>query len=130
VDDLSRDSETRSALQRARQIAEEAAEVGFDWDDVAGVLDKVREEIDELVEAMQGNGDVEHELGDLLFALVNLGRFLGIDPDAALEGANMRFTRRFAAVEAGLREKGVRPQDATLDEMEALWQRAKAGEGS
>jgi len=113
------------ALQRAHRIAQKASSVGFDWEDASGVLDKVREEIDELVEATEGNGDVEHEYGDLLFALANLGRFLDVEPETALQDANARFVRRFSFVERGLSEEGRRPQDATLDEMEALWRRAK-----
>ena len=116
------------ALLRAHRLSDEASNVGFDWPDVSGVLDKLREEIDELVDATEGRGDVEHEYGDLLFALANLGRFLGVEPETALQDANERFIRRFAVVEQGLSDQDRRLQDASLEEMEALWQIAKQQE--
>jgi nucleoside triphosphate diphosphatase len=120
------------ALLRAAKLGRRAARVGFDWPDAAGVLDKIAEETAELAEA-RASGDAAHvaaEFGDLLFALVNLARHWDIDPEAALRGANARFTRRFAAVEAGLAARGKTPGEATLAEMEALWQAAKrAGAG-
>ena len=113
------------ALLRAFRIADKASNVGFDWPDVSGVLDKVREEVDELVDATEGKGDIEHEYGDLLFALANLGRFLEVDPETALQRANGRFIRRFGVVERGLRGQGRPLQEASLEEMEALWEFAK-----
>jgi len=117
------------ALHRARRVSEKAAGVGFDWADPAGVLDKVAEEVAELREAVAG-GDKTHaeeELGDTLFALVNLGRHLGLDPEAALHRTTEKFLSRFAQIEATLAARGRHPAEATLDEMEALWQAAKRG---
>ncbi len=125
----SRHDDPPPALERAQEISASAAEVGFDWPDVTGVLDKVAEEAQELAQARKAD-EVAHEYGDLLFALANLGRFLGVDPEAALHGASDRFVRRFAHVEQGLRDQGRGFEDATLDEMEALWQRAKSLERS
>ena len=115
------------ALARAYRISTQAAIVGFDWPDVHGVLDKVAEEAQELAQAREPH-EIQHEYGDLLFALVNLGRFLDVEPEAALHAANERFIHRFAYVEDGLRQQGRVFEDATLDEMEDLWQRAKAAE--
>jgi len=116
------------ALHRARRVSEKAAGVGFDWADPAGVLEKVAEEVGELREAV-ASGDrthAEEELGDLLFALVNLGRHLGLDPEAALHRTTEKFLDRFARVEQGLAARGLRPAEATLEEMERLWGEAKA----
>ncbi len=121
---LSGVSRAQSALARAHELSCAAAEVGFDWPDVSGVVDKIAEEARELGEAVEP-GDVRHEYGDLLFALANLGRFLGVEPEAALTEANERFVRRFGHVEDGLLAQGRVFEDATLDEMEMLWQRAK-----
>lgn len=115
------------ALHRARRVSEKAAGVGFDWADPAGVLEKVAEEVGELREAV-ASGDTAHaeeELGDLLFALVNLGRHLGLDPEAALHHTTEKFLARFGHVEKALAADGRHPSEATLDEMEALWQQAK-----
>ncbi len=115
------------ALHRARRVSEKAAGVGFDWADPAGVLEKVAEEVDELREAV-ASGDATHaeeELGDLLFALVNLGRHLGLDPEAALHRTTEKFLARFGHVEKALAAGGRHPSEATLDELEALWQEAK-----
>lgn len=115
------------ALTRAVKLQTKAARVGFDWPDVRPVLDKIREEIDE-VEAEITAGDREAaagEIGDLLFALANLARHLDIDPEAALRGTNQKFVRRFAYIEDRLADEGRRPAEASLDEMEALWQAAK-----
>ncbi|ADH89079.1 MazG family protein [Ancylobacter novellus DSM 506] len=115
------------ALTRAVKLQNKAAKVGFDWPHVRLVLDKIREEIAE-VEAEIDSGDREAaagEVGDLLFALANLARHLDVDPEAALRGTNEKFVRRFAHIEDTLAENGRRPADASLDEMEALWQAAK-----
>lgn len=118
------------ALMRAQKLQGRAARVGFDWPDVTGVMAKVREELEEAQEAMDAN-DAEHtaeEIGDLLFAVVNLARFTGVDAEDALRRANAKFTRRFEAVEDGVKARG-KPWDATtLDEMEALWVAAKDAE--
>jgi len=118
------------ALARALKLQEKAATVGFDWNDPRAVLAKLREEIDE-VEAELDAGDADRaagEIGDLMFAVVNLARHLSADPEAALRGANAKFERRFAHIEARLAEAGRAPGDATLDEMEALWSEAKQRE--
>jgi ATP diphosphatase len=118
------------ALTRAAKLQKRAARVGFDWDDPRAVTAKIAEEAGELAEA-RGTGDadaMEDELGDLLFAVVNLGRHLGLDPEAALRRTNAKFERRFAAVEDGLAARGASPAEASLAEMEALWQAAKRAE--
>lgn len=121
---LSGISRALPALALAHEQSRRAAEVGFDWPDVSGVIDKIAEEARELGEA-DGPGEIRHEYGDLLFALANLGRFLGVEPEAALSEACERFARRFGHVEDGLLAQGRVFEDATLDEMETLWQRAK-----
>lgn len=118
------------ALTRAEKLQKRAARVGFDWPDIGLVLDKITEETAELVEA-RAHADPDHmaeEYGDLLFVMANLGRHLGIDPEAALRAANTKFTRRFEAIEARLATEGRRPQDSTLAEMDAIWNEVKAGE--
>lgn len=115
------------ALMRAQKLQARAARVGFDWPDVSGVIAKIREELSEVEEALAA-GDKAHlheELGDLLFAVTNLARFVGDDAETSLRDANAKFTRRFEHVEDGLRAQGKSMKDATLDEMEALWVKAK-----
>ena len=115
------------ALTRALKLQEKAARVGFDWGEAGPILDKIEEEIGELREAL-ANGDttsVKDEFGDTLFALVNLGRHLKVDSEAALAGTNEKFRSRFHHVERGLIASGSSLEEATLDEMEALWQQAK-----
>jgi len=116
-------------LARALKLQEKASTVGFDWNDPRAVLAKLREEIGE-IEAELADGApaparVADEVGDLLFAVVNLARHLGTDPEQALRGTNVKFETRFAAIEAALAKDGRTPANATLDEMEALWQQAK-----
>ncbi|MBX3577950.1 MAG: nucleoside triphosphate pyrophosphohydrolase [Rhizobiaceae bacterium] len=115
------------ALTRALKLQEKAAKVGFDWKDAKPILDKIEEEIGELREAMEtdNRASMTDEFGDVLFALVNFGRHLGIDAETALRGTNDKFRTRFHAVEAALMAQGGTLDDATLDEMEALWQAAK-----
>ena len=115
------------ALSRALKLQEKAGKVGFDWNDPRAVLAKLREEIDE-VEAELDAGDVDKaagEIGDLLFAVANLARHLAIDPEHALRGANSKFERRFGHIESRLAADGRKPQDASLEDMEALWSEAK-----
>jgi len=115
------------ALTRAAKLGSRAARVGFDWPDPAAVLDKVREETDEL-QAELARGDharAQEELGDLLFALTQVARHLDIDPEAALRAANAKFERRFRQVEAYLAGRGLTPRDVDMSELEALWSRAK-----
>lgn len=118
------------ALTRAVKLQKRAARVGFDWPDASHVLAKIAEEARELTEARErfAAGEVEAELGDLLFVLANLARHLNVDPEAALRRANAKFTRRFASIEAALAARGRRPEDSTLQEMDALWEAAKAAE--
>lgn len=115
------------ALTRAMKLQEKAAKVGFDWEDVRGVVAKLREEIAE-TEAEIAAGAREKiaaEVGDLLFAAVNVARFVGVDPEAALRATNRKFERRFGHIERRLAEDGRGPAAATLEEMEALWREAK-----
>jgi tetrapyrrole methylase family protein/MazG family protein len=118
------------ALLKAQKITEKAARVGFDWEHVDQVMAKVLEELHEFEEAMS-NGDNRHmeaELGDLLFAIVNLGRFLSIDPEEALRKTINRFQRRFQHVEDRLHAQGKQMNTTSLAEMDALWEEAKKQE--
>ena len=115
------------ALTRAVKLQNRAARVGFDWPDAGLVIDKIAEECDELRQA-QGSAEVAEEFGDLLFAVANLARHLSLDPEAALRAANLKFTTRFQAVEEALRAKGKRAEDSSLEEMDRLWDAAKAAE--
>jgi len=118
------------ALSRAAKLQKRAARVGFDWDNWRDVLKKMREEEHELEEAIasENRAHIEDELGDLLFCCVNLARFLDIDPERALRACNRKFERRFGFIEQSLAAQGREPQQATLEEMEALWQQAKQRE--
>ncbi|MFG1398547.1 nucleoside triphosphate pyrophosphohydrolase [Roseixanthobacter pseudopolyaromaticivorans] len=118
------------ALTRALKLQEKAGRVGFDWNDALQVLAKIREETDEVSEALEAGGPeaIKDEIGDLLFAVVNLARHAGVDPEAALRGTNEKFSRRFAFVEDRLAETGRAPKQASLDEMEAFWVAAKGVE--
>ena len=118
------------ALTRALKLQEKAATVGFDWKDAKPILDKIEEEIGELREAIDRgfSSDIEDEFGDVLFALVNFGRHLKIDPEKALRGTIEKFRTRLHAVQRALEESGSSLEAASLGEMEELWQRAKAAE--
>jgi MazG family protein len=111
-------------LHQAYSYGEDAAAVGFDWPDVAGVWDKLHEELEELHRATDSEA-VEHELGDLLFATANLARHFGVQPDIALRKANQRFRRRFNHVEERFARDREKLKNATLDELEAAWVEAK-----
>lgn len=120
------------ALARALKLQQKAGKVGFDWNDPKTVLAKIREEADE-IDAALGTGvqeKVAGEIGDLLFAMVNLARHLDVDPETALRGTNLKFERRFAAIEEALAATGKKPSDASLAEMDALWDQAKEREKS
>jgi len=115
------------ALTEAIKLQQKAARVGFDWSEAEPVLDKIEEELAELRGALT-KGDamkIQDEFGDLLFALVNLGRHVKADPEMALRGTNTKFRRRFAHIERALAQAGEDPHDASLERMEALWGEAK-----
>jgi len=118
------------ALTRALKLQQKAGKVGFDWNDPLAVLAKIREEADEIEADLKAGrrSEAAAEVGDLLFALVNLARHLDADPEGVLRATNAKFERRFAAIEAALAANGRQPQDATLAEMDALWDAAKAAE--
>ncbi|MCK4578953.1 MAG: nucleoside triphosphate pyrophosphohydrolase [Candidatus Marinimicrobia bacterium] len=115
------------ALNRARRVQEKAAHGGFDWDSVDAVWDKVHEEMAELA-AARNSGDpdeIEDELGDLLFSVVNLGRFLGVSSEEALRRTIAKFEYRFRKIEEELKRRGKTPQESTLEEMDAIWNETK-----
>jgi ATP diphosphatase len=120
------------ALARALKLQQKAGKVGFDWNDPKAVLAKIREEADEIASEIDSGQQekVAGEIGDLLFAVVNLARHLDVDPDSALRTTNLKFERRFASIEDALAARGKKPADASLAEMDALWNAAKAGESS
>ncbi|MCW5706147.1 nucleoside triphosphate pyrophosphohydrolase [Shinella sp.] len=115
------------ALVEALKLQERAAKVGFDWSEPAPILDKIEEEVGELREALRNDNQkaVADELGDLIFALVNIGRHVGADPEMALRGTNTKFRNRFSHIEDSLAANGESLEAATLERMEALWQAAK-----
>jgi ATP diphosphatase len=118
------------ALSRAGKLQGKAADVGFDWNDTTAVIAKIREEMSE-IEGELANGDrtsAQTEVGDLLFAAVNLARHLGADPEVVLAAANRKFERRFAGIERALAARGKSPQQSSLVEMDALWNEVKAAE--
>jgi ATP diphosphatase len=118
------------ALMRALKLQEKASRVGFDWNNARTVLAKVREETAEieaeLEKTPQSTDRLEDEIGDLLFVVANLARHVKVDPEQALRRTNAKVTRRFASIETALAVDGRKPEDASLDEMEALWRKAKA----
>ncbi|MEL7029682.1 MAG: MazG nucleotide pyrophosphohydrolase domain-containing protein, partial [Pseudomonadota bacterium] len=120
------------ATLRAAKIQKRMARTGFDWRRTEDLLVKVQEEARELVEAeaRKAPDEIEDEMGDLLFVAVNLARRLNVDPEAALRRANTKVERRFRAVEDALRAEGRSPDEASLEEMDALWDEAKAAEKS
>jgi MazG family protein len=127
------------ALMESNKISKKAAHAGFDWPEIGGLFDKLTEETEELqAELAQRPAEgepsdelqqrIQAEVGDLLFVAVNLARHCKVDPEAALRGTNRKFRRRFSAVEAGLRERGKSLAESDIEEMEALWQKAKQQE--
>lgn len=121
---------TLPALTRALKLQTRAGRAGFDWNDARAVLAKIREEADE-IEAELDHGDkrrIAEEVGDLLFAVVNLARHFRADPESILRETNLKFERRFAAIERALALRGKTPEQASLAEMDALWNEAKAAE--
>ncbi len=118
------------ALTRALELQKKASTVGFDWNDPRAVLNKIREETDE-IEAALDEGDTSHvveEIGDLLFVAVNLARHMKADPESALRQTNAKVMKRFAYIESALRERGKTLEQSSLDEMDALWNEAKAAD--
>ena len=116
------------ALKRAQKLQGRAARVGFDWPDAAGAIAKLREELHEVEEAKGDRAAVQAEVGDLLFAAVNVARHLDVAAEEALQAASKRFERRFARIEDTLAMLGKRPEDVDLDMLEALWVKAKRAE--
>jgi len=112
------------ALMRAEKVQEKAARVGFDWPDVTGALEKVKEEMDELAQA-NNQQEIEEEMGDLLFAMVNVARFKGVEPEAALQACNDKFARRFNYIEDRVRLQGKKFNQLSLEELDLLWDEAK-----
>ncbi len=115
------------ALVEAEKIGQKAAGSGFEWPDISGVVDKLQEEVQELAAARENldKEEIEHEVGDLLFTLVNLARFLKVDPEQALRKTNARFRRRFGHIEKSVQAGGQTMTETPLDQMEELWQEAK-----
>lgn len=124
---LNRVPATLPALSLAQKVQERAADVGFDWPDLKGAWDKLREELGEFAVALktEDTSFLEEELGDIFFALVNLARFLQIDSELSLRKAVKKFKQRFRYIEDALAAEGRRPEDSTLEEMDALWNEAK-----
>ncbi|MDX5364838.1 MAG: MazG family protein, partial [Alphaproteobacteria bacterium] len=124
---------TLPALARAVKLQNRAARVGFDWPDTSLVIDKLNEEMLELSAEIAKGGDpdrLEDEMGDLLFVYANLARHMKIDPEAALRRANAKFRRRFGRIEEKLAARGKKPEESSLEEMDALWNDAKSEERS
>lgn len=126
------DSVARSlpALIRAEKVQHKAAKAGFEWPDISGALGKVEEELDEVKRALDGDGDVQEEIGDLLFASVKLARFADTDPEGALNNTTEKFIRRFSYVEREAAVQGKKIEDLTLKEMTQLWNEGKKHEKS
>ncbi|MDX1514860.1 MAG: MazG nucleotide pyrophosphohydrolase domain-containing protein, partial [Gammaproteobacteria bacterium] len=121
-----------AALKRAQKLQKRAARAGFDWEGAGDVVPKIREELDELTEAMDAGAPgsrLEEELGDLLFSCVNLARHLRVDADMALRGATTKFEARFRAMESALIADGTSVGEADIEVMEAAWSKAKSGAG-
>lgn len=116
------------ALWRAEKIQKKAAKTGFDWQDVWGAMDKLAEELTEVSDAVGGEGNIEEELGDLLFSAVNVARFAGVDPEAALHKACEKFTARFEYVESEAKKQGKLLDNMTLEEMDKLYNEGKSRE--
>ncbi len=121
---------TLPALTRAEKLQTKASKVGFDWNNAQLVLDKMREETEEIDAALKSGNQahIEEEIGDLLFVVANLARHLNVDPEQALRSSNHKFTRRFRYIEKELDKMNKTPVDATLDEMDALWNEIRAAD--
>ncbi|MGM9630124.1 nucleoside triphosphate pyrophosphohydrolase [Butyricicoccus sp.] len=128
TDTLNSVARSLPALIRAEKVQHKAAKVGFDWDDISGALEKVQEELDEVKRAANGDGDLPEEIGDLLFAAVNVARFADTDPEGALNATTEKFIRRFSYVERAAAAQGKSIEDMTLREMDDLWNEGKSKE--
>lgn len=115
------------ALMRAQKVQSKAAKVGFDWDNSEGAFNKIQEEINELITAMDqsDSSDIEEEFGDVLFSCVNVSRFIGVDSEEALTRATDKFIKRFTVVEQLAEQKGISMKDSSLEELDLLWDKAK-----
>lgn len=113
------------ALMRAQKVQKKAAKVGFDWTDISGALGKVREETDELEEAVKNNSNKEEELGDLLFSVVNTARYADVDAEEALTKATKKFILRFENMEDAVLDEGKRLEELSIDEMDSFWDKIK-----
>lgn len=128
TDTLNSVARTLPALIRAEKVQYKAAKTGFEWKDISGALDKVQEELNEVRRAVDGDGNLPEEVGDLLFAAVKVARFANTDPESALNNTTEKFIRRFSYVEQGAAAQGKEIQDLTLQEMTALWNEGKSRE--
>ncbi|MDQ3062289.1 MAG: nucleoside triphosphate pyrophosphohydrolase, partial [Acidobacteriota bacterium] len=113
------------ALIEANKLTRKAAKVGFDWENTEQIFDKLREETEELKEAISANENIEEEIGDLLFVVVNLARKLAVEPETALKKTNRKFRRRFRFIETELKKLGKKLENSNPGEMDALWNEAK-----
>ena len=122
--------DTLPALQRSFRLQEKAASAGFDWKDISGVWDKITEEIDELREAIENDTEIsiEEEIGDLLFSIVNLSRFIGVNPEDALRRSSRKFEERFKGIEKSAKTEGREINELSLGEMDKIWESNKRGE--
>jgi tetrapyrrole methylase family protein/MazG family protein len=127
---MSRISPSLPSLMRAQKITDEASRVGFDWTDARDVLAKIEEETGELREALTAGAkeQIEGEIGDILLSVVNLSRLAGVDAEGALRSSLLKFIRRFEHIEKRLKERGLTPEEAGLEEMDRLWEESKSGE--
>ncbi len=127
---LERVPRTLPPLERALEIQKKVSKVGFDWDHVSPVWEKLEEEIEELKTAHDGRDDrrIEQEFGDILFTLVNLGRLMNIDPTLALNGTNQKFINRFQELERRLQDQGRKPENLDLDALDTIWNQIKTDE--
>lgn len=128
TDTLNSVARTLPALIRAEKVQKKAAKAGFAWKDIQGALTKIHEELDEVERAVQGDGDLAEELGDLLFAVTNAARYAEVDPEEALNNTTEKFIKRFARVEADAQQQGKTMMDMTLGELCKLWNEEKQGE--
>ncbi|BAW80295.1 tetrapyrrole methylase/MazG family protein [Candidatus Nitrosoglobus terrae] len=121
-------SQSQSALIRALKLQNRAAEVGFDWVDIESVFEKIAEELEEVRAEFSSPNKLQEEIGDLIFACINLARHTGVDPETAIHSCNNRFEQRFRYIEQTLHQQGSSLKEASLEEMNKLWEQAKLQE--